>query len=132
VRMLKIPYSILYPAILLFICIGVFSVNNSYFDVVTVMLFGLLGYVMMLLGFEPAPLVLGYILGPLMEEHLRRAMLLSRGSFMVFIERPISASLLAVTALLLVWAFWAALRGSGGAAERLLAAGVVGDTAKTP
>ncbi|MCB4821319.1 tripartite tricarboxylate transporter permease [Roseicella aerolata] len=111
VRMLKIPYSILYPAILLFICIGVFSVNNSYFDVLMVMLFGLLGYVMLLLRFEPAPLVLGFILGPLMEEHLRRAMLLSRGDPAVFIERPISATLLACTAGLLGWALWSSMRG---------------------
>ncbi|MBO1073634.1 tripartite tricarboxylate transporter permease [Roseomonas marmotae] len=103
VRMLRIPYGILYPSILLFICIGVFSVNNSAFDVLLVMIFGVIGYGMVLLKFEPAPLILGFILGPLMEEHLRRAMLLSRGDLAVFIERPISASFLAVTASLLAW-----------------------------
>jgi putative tricarboxylic transport membrane protein len=111
VRMLKIPYSILYPAILMFICIGVFSVNNSAFDVMLVILFGILGYIMMLLRFEPAPLVLGFILGPLMEEHLRRAMLLSRGDPTVFLQRPISATFVVITFALLVWAFWAAVRG---------------------
>jgi putative tricarboxylic transport membrane protein len=111
VRMLKIPYSILYPSILLFICIGVFSINNSYFDVIVVMLFGVLGYAMVLLRFEPAPLVLGFILGPLMEEHLRRAMLLSRGDLMVFVERPISAGFLAATTALLAWAIYATVRG---------------------
>jgi TctA family transporter len=119
VRMLKIPYSILYPAILLFICVGVFSVNNSYFDVLLVMIFGLIGYTMLQLRFEPAPLVLGFILGPLMEEHLRRAMLLSRGDPMIFLQRPISAGFLAVTAALLAWAFWAMFRQRGGAAEAL-------------
>jgi hypothetical protein len=105
------------PAILLFICIGVFSINNSYFDVLLVMAFGVLGYAMLLLRFEPAPLVLGFILGPLMEEHLRRAMLLSRGDPMVFLERPISASFLAVTALLLCWGMYATLRGRGTVAQ---------------
>ncbi len=77
------------------------------------MLFGLLGYVMLLLRFEPAPLVLGFILGPLMEEHLRRAMLLSRGDPSVFVQRPISAAFLACTAALLLWAAWSVLRGRG-------------------
>jgi TctA family transporter len=113
VRMLRIPYSILYPAILMFICIGVFSINNSYFDVLVVMAFGVLGYAMILLRFEPAPLILGFILGPLMEEHLRRAMLLARGDLSTFVTRPISASFLAVTALLLTWAVIATLRGRG-------------------
>ncbi len=122
VRILRIPYSILYPAILLFICIGVFSINNSYFDVLTVMLLGLMGYGMILLRFEPAPLILGFILGPLMEEHLRRAMLLSRGDLTVFVTRPISASFLAVTFLLLAFAIWATMRGRGGAAARLMPA----------
>lgn len=110
VRMLRIPYSILYPAILLFICIGVFSVNNNAFDVLLVMIFGVVGYVMTLLKFEPAPLILGFILGPLMEEHLRRAMLLSRGDAMVFLERPISATFLAVTAALLGWSLFSAVK----------------------
>jgi TctA family transporter len=122
VRMLRIPYSILYPAILLFICIGVFSVNNNAFDVLLVMGFGVFGYVMTLLKFEPAPLLLGFILGPLMEEYLRRAMLLSRGDAMIFLERPISAGFLAVTVLLLAWSLLAAVRQQRAARRRLAAA----------
>ncbi|MBE9605661.1 tripartite tricarboxylate transporter permease [Acetobacteraceae bacterium H6797] len=110
VRMLRIPYAILYPAILLFICIGVFSVNNSAFDVLLVMIFGVVGYVMTLLKFEPAPLILGFILGPLMEEHLRRALLLSRGDPAIFLDRPISASFLAVTMALLAWSTFSMVR----------------------
>jgi TctA family transporter len=110
VKMLSIPYRILYPAILLFICVGVFSVNNNSFDVLLALIFGVFGYALMLLRFEPAPLILGFILGPLMEEHLRRAMLLSRGDMGVFLERPISASFLALTAALLLWATYGMLR----------------------
>ena len=110
VKLLAIPYGVLYPSILLFVCLGVYSVNNSVFDVGLVVVFGAIGYVMMLLKFEPAPLILGFILGPLMEEHLRRALLLSRGDLMVFVQRPISATLMAATFLLLAWAAWAMVR----------------------
>ena len=123
VRMLRIPYSILYPSILLFICIGVFSVNNSAFDVMVVMVFGVFGYAMTLLRFEPAPLVLGFILGPLMEEHLRRAMLLSRGDPAVFLERPISAGFLALTGGLLVWSLISAVRQQRKARRLAMAPG---------
>ena len=122
VRMLRIPYSILYPSILLFICIGVFSVNNSAFDVLLVMGFGVFGYAMTLLKFEPAPLVLGFILGPLMEEHLRRAMLLSRGDAMIFLQRPISAGFLTLTTLLLAWSLFSAIRMQRKARRELVAA----------
>ena len=110
VKMLQIPYRILYPSILLFICIGVYSINNNAFDVLQVVVFGLLGYGMMIMGFEPAPLLLGYILGPLMEEHLRRALLLSRGDMTVFLTRPISAGFLTATFLLIAFVTWSALR----------------------
>jgi TctA family transporter len=110
IRVLAIPYHILYPAILMFVCIGVYSVNNSAFDVLMVMLFGGVGYGMRLLGFFPAPLLLGFVLGPLVEENLRRALLFSRGDFIVFVERPISASFLAITFALLAWATWTAFR----------------------
>ncbi|MFN6953682.1 MAG: tripartite tricarboxylate transporter permease [Acetobacteraceae bacterium] len=110
VAMLRIPYNVLYPSILMFILIGVFSINNSAFDVYTVVIFGIVGYIMMLLRFEPAPLLLGFVLGPLMEEHLRRAMLLSRGDPMVFLERPISAVFITITAALLVLALYATLK----------------------
>jgi TctA family transporter len=110
VAMLRIPYHLLYPAILMFIVIGVFSINNSAFDVHVVMMFGIVGYIMMLLRFEPAPLLLGFVLGLLMEEHLRRAMLLSRGDPMVFVERPISAVFITITVALLALAVWSMLK----------------------
>jgi TctA family transporter len=103
VRLLAVPYRILYPAILLFCCIGVYSVNNQTFDILLTCLFGLLGYVCVKLACEPAPLILGFILGPMMEENLRRAMLLSRGDPTVFFTKPISAVLLVIAfALLLI------------------------------
>ena len=114
VRLLTIPYSLLYPAIVLFTCIGVYSTNNNVFDIYVVLAFGLIGYLMLLLRFEPVPLILGLILGPMFEENLRRALLLSRGDFSVFIHRPISATALAVTAALFAWSVWAYLRGKGG------------------
>jgi TctA family transporter len=98
---------------MMFICIGVFSVNNSAFDVMLVMIFGIIGYIMLLLKFEPAPMLLGFILGPLMEEHLRRAMLLSRGDPMVFLERPISGTMIVLTAAVLCWAFYTTFRQRG-------------------
>lgn len=109
-RLLLIPYRVLYPAILFFICIGVYSINNALFDVGMAMVFGIIGYGMNKLGFEPAPFLLGYVLGPLMEEHLRRAMLLSRGDPAVFFQRPISATLLSIGIALLVWTAYSALR----------------------
>jgi TctA family transporter len=99
VRMIMVPYRLLYPAILVFCAIGVFSLRNSQFDVYMMALFGILGYVFSKLGCEPAPMLLAFILGPLMEEFLRRAMLLSRGDPLVFIQRPISAILLGIAVL---------------------------------
>jgi TctA family transporter len=106
VRVLAIPYYILYPTILMFVCIGVYSINNSAFDVGVVMLFGIVGYLMRLLGLQPAPLLLGFVLGPLIEENLRRALLISRGDFLVFVERPISAGFIVVTLALMGLATW--------------------------
>ncbi|MGH7767044.1 MAG: tripartite tricarboxylate transporter permease [Candidatus Binatia bacterium] len=99
VRMIMVPYQLLYPAILVFCGIGVFSLNNSEFDIYLMGLFGLLGFVFVKLGCEPAPMLLAFILGRLMEEYLRRALLISRGDPMVFITRPISATLLALAVL---------------------------------
>ncbi len=99
VRMIMVPYRLLYPAILVFCAIGVFSLRNSQFDVYMMALFGILGYVFSKLGCEPAPMLLAFILGPLMEEFLRRAMLLSRGDPLVFVQRPISATLLGIAVL---------------------------------
>ncbi|MBL0423372.1 tripartite tricarboxylate transporter permease [Ramlibacter sp. AW1] len=111
VALLRIPYRVLFPAIVVFICLGVYSVNNNPFDVYMVALVGSIGYLMTLLKFEPAPLLLGFILGPLMEENLRRTLLLSRGDPMVFVERPISATLLAIGTLVLAWSLVSFMRG---------------------
>jgi TctA family transporter len=109
VRLLTIPYHLLFPAILAFSCIGVYSVSSNPFDLYTVAFFGLLGYVLVKLDCEPAPLLLGFILGPLLEENLRRAMIIARGDALVFLERPISAVLLAVAAIVLVIVFLPAI-----------------------
>jgi putative tricarboxylic transport membrane protein len=102
IKLLQVPYRILYPAILLFCCVGVFSLQNNVFDIYLTVLFGILGYIWAKLKCEPAPLLLGFILGPMMEENLRRAMLLSRGDATVFVTRPISAVMLGLAALLLL------------------------------
>ncbi len=102
IKLLTVPYRYLFPAIVLFCAIGVYSTNNNTFDIWLVAVFGFIGYLFIKLGCEPAPLLLGFILGPMMEENLRRAMLLSRGDWSVFVTRPLSASLLAAAALLVV------------------------------
>jgi len=102
VRMVCVPYHYLFPAILVFCGVGVFSLNNTEFDIYLMALFGLLGYVFVKLDCEPAPMLLAFILGPLMEEYMRRALLLSRGDPMIFLERPISATLLALGMLAIV------------------------------
>ena len=102
IKLLTVPYRMLYPAILLFCCIGVYSINNSGFDVVLTCIFGVLGYFCTKLECEPAPLILGFILGPMMEENLRRAMLLSRGDPTTFVTKPISAVLLGLSVLMLI------------------------------
>jgi TctA family transporter len=101
VKLLTVKYDYLFPAILLFCCIGVYSISNAWMDVVLAALFGFIGYVFIKLETEPAPLLLGFVLGPMMEENLRRALLLSRGDPMVFLTRPISLSLLIVAGILL-------------------------------
>ncbi|MDR2678852.1 MAG: tripartite tricarboxylate transporter permease [Zoogloeaceae bacterium] len=101
-RLLQVPYRLLYPVILVFCCVGIYSVNNSAFDVGLALVFGFLGFLFLKLGCEPAPLLLGFVLGPMMEENLRRAMLLARGDATVFFTRPISAVLLTAAALLIL------------------------------
>ncbi|PWC84052.1 hypothetical protein TSH100_19110 [Azospirillum sp. TSH100] len=101
VRLLRVPYAYLFPAILVFCCIGTYSLRNDVFDVVMMAGFGLFGYVLKKLDCEPAPLLLGFVLGPLLEENLSRAMLLSHGDLTIFVSRPISAGLMAVAAGLL-------------------------------
>ena len=102
VRLLSVPYRLLFPAILLFCCIGLYSVNNNTFDIGLTALCGLLGYVFHKLECEPAPLILGFVLGPMMEENLRRCMLLSRGDPSVFFTRPLSLAFLLLAAALLI------------------------------
>ena len=102
IKLLTVPYRWLFPSIVLFCAIGVYSTNNNTFDIWMVAIFGVIGYSFIKLGVEPAPLLLGFILGPMMEENLRRALLLSRGDWSVFVTRPLSAGLLAAAALLLV------------------------------
>jgi len=110
VRLLSIPYHLLFPLILVFCAIGVFSVNNSGFDVYLMAIFGVLGYVLAKLECEPAPLLLGFILGPMMEENMRRALVLARGDFTVFVTRPISAAMLVVAAIALILVLSPAVR----------------------
>jgi putative tricarboxylic transport membrane protein len=110
VRLLKVPYRLLFPAILMFCCIGIYSINSLPTDVMFIGLFGFVGYMLIKFGFEPAPMLLGFVLGKLMEENLRRALIISRGDMMTFIDRPISAGLLAVAAILLVIALLPSIR----------------------
>jgi putative tricarboxylic transport membrane protein len=110
VRMLTIPYKLLFPAIVAFASIGTFSVGLNPWDIFAIAFFGILGYVLIKLGCEPAPFLLGFVLGPLLEEHLRRAMIISRGDPSIFVERPVSAILLALAAGALVLAVLPAIR----------------------
>ena len=105
IKLLTIPYRLLYPAILLFCCIGAYSVNNNVFDVLMTIPFAILGYAFKKLDCEPAPLLLGFVLGKLMEEYLRRALTISRGDATVFFTRPLSLVLLILAAILLVLVF---------------------------
>lgn len=110
VKLLTVPYFILFPIIMAMCAIGVYSVNSNIYDLYAVAFFGLLGYVMGKLRFEPAPLLLGFVLGPLLEEHLRRAMILSRGDPMTFVTRPISLTLLVLACIVLVLVLVPAVR----------------------
>jgi putative tricarboxylic transport membrane protein len=110
IKLLQVPYRYLYPSILVFMAVGVFSLSNNPWDLVVMAVFGLLGYVCTKLECEPAPMILGFILGPLMEENLRRAMLLSRGDPTVFFTKPISAGFLIASLILLVIVALPALR----------------------
>ncbi|MEJ8838522.1 tripartite tricarboxylate transporter permease [Ramlibacter sp. AN1133] len=102
IKLLTVPYRWLFPSIVLFCAIGVYSTNNNVFDIWMVAIFGVIGYLFIKLGCEPAPLLLGFILGPMMEENLRRALLLSRGDWSVLVTRPLSAGLLAAALLLVI------------------------------
>jgi TctA family transporter len=115
----KIPYNVLFPCILFFCCIGTYSVNNNLNDVFITATFGLLGYAMMRLDLDAAPLMLGFILGPMLEENFRRALLLSRGEFSTFVTRPISGSLIGLIVLFMGWQivafFWQRNKTKGSA-----------------
>jgi TctA family transporter len=110
VKLLKVPYHVLFPIIMAFCSIGVYSVNSNVFDLYAVAFFGLMGYVLLKLRCEPAPLLLGFVLGPMLEENLRRAMILGRGDPTVFISRPISLTLLLLTVAVLVVMLLPAIR----------------------
>jgi putative tricarboxylic transport membrane protein len=102
VRLLTVPYRFLYPAIVMFCCIGVYSLNNSIIDLAMATGFGIVGYILLKLDCEPAPLVLGFILGPMMETYFRRSLVLSRGNPTVFFTQPISLIMLLAAAILLL------------------------------
>jgi putative tricarboxylic transport membrane protein len=111
VSLLRVPYRLLFPAILIFCAIGVYSINNAPADAIMVAVFGFVGYWLVKTEFEPAPMLLGFVLGPLMEENLRRAMLIARGDPTTFLTRPISGVLLAIAAFLVVLALLPMIRG---------------------
>src|SRR6476469_8276488 len=110
VQLLKLPYNILFPLIILFTIIGVYCSSNNVFDVYVMIAFGVIGYFMRKLGYEPAPLVLAFVLGPMLENNLRKSLILSQGDLMTFVARPISAACLALAVVLLVGPLLPALR----------------------
>ncbi len=110
VKLLSVPYRYLYPTALFFVCIGVFATRNEMFDVAATLLFGGFGFLLLQLGFEPAPILLGFVLGPRLEENFRRSVLLARGSLATFVDRPISAVFLALCGLLILGQLYAALK----------------------
>ena len=110
VRMLTIPYRVLFPAIIAFACIGTYSLNLNACDVFAIAFFGLLGYFLIKLGCEPAPLLLGFVLGPLLEQHLRRALIISRGDLTIFVTRPVSLALLVIAGIAFLIAVVPAIR----------------------
>ena len=110
VRLLRVPYRVLFPAIVAFACIGTYAINQNVFDIYAIVLFALLGYVLVKLGCEPAPFLLGFVLGPLLENHLRRAMVVSHGDPTTFLSRPISLTLLIAAAVVLVLAVIPSIR----------------------
>jgi TctA family transporter len=102
VKLLRVPYRLMFPAIVGFCCIGAYTVNSNSYDLFVMAFFAVFGYLCLKLDCEPAPLILGFVLGPLMEENLRRSLLISRGDPIVFIQEPISLAFLIVSALLLL------------------------------
>ncbi|MBU1360055.1 MAG: tripartite tricarboxylate transporter permease [Gammaproteobacteria bacterium] len=111
VKMLQVPYRYLFPAAMFFIAVGVYSTQNSLFQIWEVLAFGVIGALLISLDFSVAPILLGFVLGPMVEENFRRAMLLSRGDVMVFVQRPISCAFVVLSALLLIGVTWSNFRG---------------------
>jgi len=114
VKLLKVPYKYLFPAAMFFIATGVYSTQNSLFQIWEVLVFGIVGAVLMTLEFSVAPILLGFVLGPMVEENFRRALLLSRGDMSVFVTRPISGTFIGLCALLLAGVGYSAWRARGG------------------
>jgi putative tricarboxylic transport membrane protein len=114
VQLLKLPYNILFPMILLFTIIGVYCTGNNVFDVYVMVGFGVAGYLMRKLGFEPAPLVLAFVLGPMLENNLRKSLILSQGNLLIFVQRPISAVCLLLALALLIGPLLPSLRRKRG------------------
>jgi putative tricarboxylic transport membrane protein len=112
VKLLQVPYRLMFPAIIIFCCIGIYSINNSPVEVMLTAAFGLFGYLLIKLGFEAAPLLLGFVLGRLMEEKLRQAMVISRGSLWTFVERPVSLTLLVLALIIFIVSALPAIRRS--------------------
>src|SRR5690606_15853724 len=110
VKLLSVPYRMLFAAIVIFACIGCYSINQNIFDVYAIVFFAILGYVLIRVGCEPAPLLLGFVLAPLLEAHFRRAMIISRGDMGIFVSRPISAVLLGLALLVVIAAMLPQLR----------------------
>ncbi len=112
VRLLQVSYRLLFPVVITLICIGVFAVGNSPFHVMQVVVFGIVGYAMRLVRLEPAPVLLGFVLGPMVEENFRRALQLSRGDLMVFLERPASCTMLAFALFIVLFSLWTSHRNA--------------------
>ena len=108
-RLLTVPYRMLYPIILAFVCMGIYSIDKTSFDIWIVLAAGTVGYLFRMFGLPAAPLVLGFVLGPMLEEYFRRSLVLSRGDFGMFVERPVSLVLLILTMIIVGWAVYSTL-----------------------
>jgi TctA family transporter len=130
VKLLTVPYRYLYPSALFFVCIGVYAANNDMFQVGEVMAIGVVGYILLRLGFHPAPILLGFVLGPRFEENFRRAMLISRGDLTTFVQRPISGFIVGLCVALIAGQVYfrlrAAIRKKSSAAEQASAVASAG------
>src|SRR5699024_6275702 len=113
VKLLTIPYRLIFPTVIFLIAIGVYSTNNDLFDVAEVLVIGIFGYILVCLDFQPAPLLLGFVLGPMVEENFRRALLLSHGDLSVFISEPVSGTCMALIVLFAIYLFYKCLQGKG-------------------